>query len=131
MALIIANLSILQAGAVPTIATLGKGESIDISVIYEGTVPDYCKYTFTEDNLVIALGDQKSGELKLTQAEKAKIDRFIELARQSPHGTSNGSSRYTICYFKKDRERRNLREKYNVLGPPDATLSDLRKRVKK
>jgi hypothetical protein len=131
VALMIANVSILQAGAVPTIATLGKGESIEVIVIYEGSVPDYCKYTFTDDKVVIALGDQKIGEIKLTEAEKAKVDRSIELVRHSRHGTGNGSSNYKISYFKKDRERRNLREKYNVLGPPDTTLSELRKRAKK
>jgi hypothetical protein len=134
--LMIALLGLARAD-IAKVADLKADERIEVEKTFFGNVGLTTKFKFTADKVVVESFDKKPSEVKLTESERAAIDRHLDSVRNGKRGNGGeGNTLYKIRFFKKDRERKGLRESVLIVSPGAAvnkalTLEELVKRAGK
>jgi len=116
--------------------SLGEDESVEVNVHQEGTIMLHTQYTFTADKVVVTQSGKKLGQVAITAAERAKVDRYLDQVREGRFGRGNGCTTFVFKFMRKGKERRSMTEDYSRKGIGDAkgqvlTLDELKDRVPK
>lgn len=127
----------LARADIAKVADLKADEKIEVEKTFFGNVGLRTKFTFTADKVVVESFGKTPSEVKLTESERVAIDRHLDSVRNGARGRGReGETHYVIRFFKKDKERKGLRESVFIVSLGAAvnkalTLEELTKRAGK